>query len=351
MAYTAIDDPSAYFKVQLWTGDDTSPRAIAFDDTDTDMQPDIVWIKKRNDAASHTLFDAVLGAGSTKGLATDNMSREGLLDGSIGTTAAYGYLSAFGSDGFTVTTGTSSDGYINNGSDTYVAWCWKESATAGCDILTYTGNATDDTDISHSLSAVPHLIIGKVRDVNGEQWKVYHHKNTSAPETDHLRLHTNDATTDDATVWSDEAPPSSVFTLGNTNGINESGKLFVSYLWSEKQGFSKFGSYVGNNAGADGIFCYTGFRPALVIQKAASAGNGEWQMTDNERDPFNPSDSKLNADRNNAEFSDFAIDILSNGFKTKADGADQQDSGVTYIYMAWAEAPFVNSNGVPCNAR
>ena len=90
-------------------------------------------------------------------------------------------LTSFDSDGFTLGT---ADG-INKNTATFVCWAWKESATAGFDIVTATGNATAKT-ISHSLSAVPHWIISKERTGSVNDWVIYHHKNTGAPETDKI---------------------------------------------------------------------------------------------------------------------------------------------------------------------
>jgi hypothetical protein len=144
-------------------------------------------------------------------------------------------------------------------------------------------------------------------------WNVYHHKNTSAPETDYLVLEGTGATSDSNIRWNDTAPTSSVFTVGTGNSVNQSGVDHIMYLWSEKQGFSKMGSYEGNN-NSDGTFVYTGF---------ASPGT--------------------------SPVTGCTMDFLSNGFKWR-DNAANCNNANTFIYMAWAEAPFVNSKGVPCNA-
>jgi len=336
MAYTTIDDPEAYFQVNTYTGDGNDNRDLVLPG-DTDMQPDMIWTKNRDTTDPHTIVDAVRGGGET------------IYPNSTGAEDTHGLgLTAFNSDGYRVRTGAN----WNTNTEKYVGWCWKESATAGFDIVTYTGNGTDDTDISHNLSAVPHMIICKVRNVAGEQWKVYHHKNTSAPETDFLRLEDTAATADDASVWSDEAPTSSVFTLGDTNGINQNTKLFVSYLWSEKQGFSKFGSYVGNG-NADGPMIFLGFRPAFILTKRTDGGSNYWTIWDNKRDPDNHCGQKLHPNATNAEATESTgnLDFVANGVKIRNNGGDYNGSGQTYIYAAFAEAPFVNSEGVPCNAR
>ena len=332
-AYTTIDNPELYFQADLYTGNGSNGNAKTFDG-DEDMQPNVVWIKSRSAAENQHIFDSIRGA--NKRLLTNTTGTE--FDDSSN-------LQSFDSNGFTLGT---ADG-INKNNATFVAWCWKESATAGFDILTFEGNSTDDTDISHNLSAVPHWIICRNID-SAKDWCVYHHKNTSAPETDLLVLNTNAATTDSDDKWSDEAPTSSVFTVGDSSQLNASGNTSIAYLWSEKQGFSKFGSYIGNGNN-DGPFVYTGFRPAWVMCKG-TASNREWVMHDNKRDAENVVDGTLYANTNDAEGTGTArMDFLSNGFKLREDGNNWNASGETYVYMAFAEAPFVNSNGVPANAR
>ena len=335
--YTQIDNPELYFQTKLYTGQassqgDGTTTAITFDG-DEDMQPDLIWIKNRDGTDWHDVTDSVRGV--AKSIFPNNDDAE---------EAAATSVTAIGSDGFTV----GSSDQVNDASDKYVAWCWKESADAGFDILTFEGNSTDDTDISHNLSAVPHFMIVRNFDADKE-WCVYHHKNTSAPETDQLVLNTNAATTDSDDKWSDEAPTSSVFTVGDSSQLNASGNTSIGYLWSEKQGFSKFGSYTGNG-NADGTFVYTGFRPAMVIIKVTST-TSSWRIYDAKRDIDNPCNTRLLPNEDGADSTETLFDLCSNGFKLRTSDSATNGAGSTYIYIAFAEAPFVNSKGVPCNAR
>ena len=340
MPFTEIDDPSAYFKVQLYTGTGSS-HAITFNDTDTEMQPDLVWNKSRVDAYSHNFCDSVRGV--TKMLEGETTAAE-----STNTNA----VTAFGSNGFTV----GSDNGNNKSSSTFVAWCWKESATSGFDIVTYTGDGSTRT-VSHSLSAVPKVIICKSRgNTDGStsaarNWNVYHAGIASDAETDAIFLDLTNAASDDNGPWNDTAPTSSVWSMGNHDGTNLSNLTYVAYLFAEKQGFSKFGKYTGNG-NADGTFVYTGFRPAFTIIKKTN-NTQAWIMWDNKRNDFNIVNHDLQANDSAAEgtASTTICDYLSNGFKLRGSGAPVNASGDSFIYMAFAEAPFVNSKGVPCNAR
>jgi len=331
MAYTTIDNPELYFQTKLYTGNG-STQSITFDGSEN-MQPDWVWVKQRSGTTNHKTSDSVRGA--TKALQPNDVDAEATdSDG----------ITSFDSNGFSLGAG----GDYNGSSNTQVAWCWKESATAGFDIVSYTGNGSSGLTVSHSLSAVPSVIIIKNRS-GSYSWTVYHHKNTSAPETESLFLDTNDATADRVNEFNDTAPTSSIFTVGDGNSVNNSSENFIAYLFAEKKGYSKFGSYTGNGS-SDGTFIFTGFRPAFVLQKKTS-GTSNWVIYDNKRDTSNVVTQELKPDVSNAESSFTNIDILSNGFKQRADYAYTNNSGGTYIYMAFAEAPFVNSNGVPNNAR
>jgi len=334
-AYTTIDDPSAYFKVQLYTGNG-STQSITFDDTDTDMQPNLVWIKDRTRTDNHAVFDSVRGANEE--LKADSNAAEVTRTNS---------LSAFDSDGFSL--GLNS--MVNYNNDNYAAWCWKETADAGFDIVSFTGNDTART-ISHSLSAVPQVMIIKNRE-RTTNWLMYHKEKSSAPETDYLELNGTPAVVD-YPFWNDTSPTSSVFSVGSDAVVNKDGEGIITYLFTEKQGFSKFGSYTGNG-NADGAFVWTGFKPAFLLIKNASA-TSDWNMRDSKRGdwpPGNPRQWILLANTTAAETTSatYAIDLLANGFKARATINNENTDDNSYIYMAFAESPFVNSKGVPGTAR
>ena len=331
MAYTTIDDPEAYFQTVIYTGNGSDDRNITLPG-DTDMQPDIVWVKGRSDDDSHRFYDSVRGA--TKYLNTATTGAEG---------TGADTMQAFQSDGFQVGT----DASHNRNTSTYVAWCWKESATAGFDIISYTGNATNRT-ISHSLSAVPHMMITK-NTIDGEHWRCYHHKFASDPQTDYMDFSLNEGLNDNNVVWNDTAPTSSVFTVGTDSGVNGNTDAMIAYLWTSIQGFSKFGSYRGND-GNDGAFVYTGFKPAYVMTKKYSATGASWQICDNKRPGFNVINDSLSADDSVVEATHVAMDFCANGFKCRNSNRDSNHNAL-YAFMAFAEQPFVNSEGVPNNAE
>ena len=357
MAYTTIDNPELHFQTKLYTGNGSSTQAITLDGSEN-MQPDWIWIKNRTDGHWHNLNDSVRGAGAGQVLRSNTNSSEG------GTS---GHVSSFDSDGFTVAAGTSNAEEVNTSSDNYVAWNWKAgttsgisgspsitpsgysfSQTAGFSIIAYTGNASVGATIPHGLGVAPAVIIFKNRDSN-VKWVVYHHKNTSAPETDHLQLNDTTATSDDDSILNDTAPGSSVITMKTSSSVNSNSVKYVAYCFSEIKGYSKHGSYTGNG-NTDGPFIYLGFKPALFLFKQTS--NKNWHIKDNKRlASFNPANGHLYPNQANVEEDYADFDFLSNGVKIRHNGTDVNESSGTYVYLAFAESPFTNSNGVPTNAR
>ena len=340
MAYTTIDDPSLYFQAQLYTGTGSS-QAITLSGA-TDMALDILWIHNRDAAEGIDMYDRLRGVTSRMRTSTTAVEDD----------QSANSVSAIGTDGFTVVSNTATNADTNK----YVAYCWDESVTAGCDIVLYSGTGSTQT-VSHSLSAVPHVMIVKRRN-EVEDWQVYHHKNTAAPETDHLELNSTALTADDAARWNDTAPTSSVFTVEDHASTNEASDTYVAYLFTEKQGYSKFGSYVGNGVSSGvnqlgGPFTFVGFKPAfLMIKEAAGTAGQGWMIFDSSRSPTNRVDHELKGNNNAAETTESHwVDFYANGFNTRTNGTAINRSGSTYIYMAFAEAPFVNSNGVPGTAR
>ena len=330
MSYTnGLDNPELYFQVKLYSGNG-STQSITLDG-DEDMQPDLVWLKARagDNISNWRSVDSVRGA--TIELYQDaNSAEETNTNG----------LTGFDSDGFSL----GNSGGTNEGGTIYGAWNWKESATAGFDIVGYTGDGTADLEIGHSLSAVPHFIIIKNRD-DAEDWLCYHQGMTDDYNN---KLNTTDAEFGGAYIFD---PTSSIFTLRDHNVVNDDGDDYIAYCFSEKQGFSKFGSYTGN-VNADGTFVYTGFKPAFVLLKNTADGGAAWQLFDNKRNTYNQMTGRLFPNLSDDENTDATnnIDFLSNGFKMRTSNGDTNASSA-FIYMAFAEAPFVNSNGVPCNAR
>ena len=356
MAYTTINNPELYFQTKLYTGNGNS-RSITFDGSE-DMQPDWSWFKARSEAYNHALFDSVRG--TTKLIRSNQTTAEE----THSTT-----LTAFNSNGFSLGGG---DAFTNANSVTYASWHWKAGGSAssnsngsitsnvsvntdaGFSIVSYGGNSTAGATVGHGLGVVPSVVLVKSRS-GAYGWGMYHHENTSSPETDYLSINNTDATVDDVNFWNDTAPTSTVFSLGGTDAINKSSQNLIAYCFAEKKGYSKFGSFTGNASG-DGTFIFLGFKPSWVLIKNASASSTDWYIYDNNRGGpsagvyGNNNKYFIKANSNVVENNE-SFDMLSNGFKMRITNNFLNGNGNALIYMAFAESPFVNSNGIPTNAR
>ena len=352
MAYTTIDDPSAYFHTQLHTGTG-SAQTVTNDANAGDFKPDWIWVKNRDDTDSHMLSDS--NRGSTKALTSqDNIAEFTPTNGDL----------AFLTDGYSF----GSNNNYNRSSDKFVAWQWKANGgttstntsgtsnstvqantTAGFSIVTRVGTGSAGATYGHGLGKKPDVIINKEYDATND-W--YSYWRVMGDGTHWILLDTTGAKVDDANMWNDTAPTSTVFSVGNSGGSNGSSRNYLAYCFTAIQGFSKFGSYKGNG-NADGTFVYTGFKPAFLIIKAASR-TGEWVMLTGKiatGTNSNPLTDAIYAHTNAAETGTFTLDFLSNGFKIRHTSNATNGSGETYIYMAFAEHPFVSSEGVPVTAR
>jgi len=331
--------PQDYFSTVLYSGN-SSTQAI----TGVGFSPNFVWLKSRGAAKSHRLYDSVRGA--TNELFSDLTLAEGV---------ASSGLTSFDADGFTL----GSSAAINQTSDTFVSWNWKANGSgvsntdgsitstvsanteSGFSIVKYTGNGTLGATIGHGLGVQPSMVMVKARNVVAG-WYV-EHKGLTGFGTRTIFLNETSAESAASSHWNNTAPTSSVFTVGNSGGVNQNTKDYIAYCFAEVEGFSKFSSYVGNG-NADGPFVYTGFRPAYVVTKRTDASGNSWRLWDKERG-FNGNIGYLYPNLSNAEATgEGLLDILSNGFKVRTTSTDQNASGGTYIYMAFAENPFKYSN-------
>jgi hypothetical protein len=347
MAYTTIDKPTDYFNTVLYTGNG-STQSI----TGVGFQPDWVWCKSRSQADNHAIFDSVRGG--------QQQLRSNTTGAELTRTNA---ISSFDSDGWSM----GSQPEMNSNTITYASWNWlaggtassntdgsitssvSANTTAGFSIVTYTGNGVSGATIGHGLSTTaPKIVLIKKRNAS-DNWTML---NTNLSSLNvHLHLTTDGQISDP--MFNNTAPTTSVFTVDADGQVNGNTNTFVAYCFSEVKGYSKFGSYTGNG-NADGTFVYTGFKPAWLLIKRSDGGTDNWNLYDNKRLGYNTNYSFLIPNESNAEnttTSTANLDILSNGFKIRGSTGHTNTSGGTYIYMAFAESPFVNSNGVPNNAR
>ena len=346
MAYTIIDDPTVYFNTKLYTGNGGTQTISG-----VNFQPDLVWVKQRNGVAYHQLTDACRGVNSQ---AASN---------AVGLGASNTCLTAFNSDGFAL----GSNGDVNGNTLTYASWNWKAngagasnengsintiktsaSTASGFSISTFTGTGSNAT-VGHGLGVAPKVVIIKSTTA-GEDWTMFHE---AIGATKYLVLNSQGGVGGPAAgPFNNTAPTSDVFSVGTWGSTNGSSQTLVAYCFAEKQGFSKFGSYLGNGS-TNGSFIYTGFSPALVIMKCSSSNATPWLIWDNKRPGYNLTNLRIRPNTADDEDTSTAdpVDLLSNGFKCRGSNDDSNKSGSSYIYMAFAESPFVSSTGIPTPAR
>ncbi len=341
MAYTTINKHTDYFNTKVYTGTGSTNAQ-----TGVGFQPDYVWIKSRSQAVNHYGFDSVRGA--TKGLSQNITNAESTRDST--------WFNSFDSDGFTI----GSEANINNNSSTYASWNWlanntsgasntdgsitstvSANTTSGFSIATYTGNGSSGSTIGHGLNAVPEVVLIRRRN-QATDW------NFQLGYSQYLKLNSTDQAiaTSGGLVGSGST---STITVDANGYVNASGDTYVGYFFVSKKGYSKFGSYTGNG-NADGTFVYTGFKPAFVMWKKTN-GSSEWIMVESTRNTSNEVDKLIRANQSSAENTYGACDFLSNGVKFRSNSGGVNSSGQAYIYMAFAESPFVSSEGVPTTAR
>ena len=347
MAYTTIDNPHKFFNTLLYAGNGGTQSI-----TGVGFQPDWVWLKDRTAGNSHKLYDGVRGA--TKYLISDTTSADA--------TQSNG-LTSFDSDGFTL----GSYGGTNNSSNNYVSWNWlaggtsvsngdgditstvSANTTSGFSIVSWTGSGASAT-IGHGLSSAPELVIVKNRTDSSTDWRIGNTVVSGKTMADdngyYLEFDTGAiANPGSKTIWGSgpSAPTSTVFSVGSNNSNNGSSDNMIAYCFHSVKGYSKIGSYTGNG-NADGTFVYTGFRPAFVMTKRTDSTSG-WIIRDNKRDTFNPSQTSLYPNATTADDTSggasYYLDFLSNGFKFRGSGTAFNASSGSYIYMAFAEHPFV----------
>jgi len=335
-------DADQHFKTVVYTGDESDNRSIS-----VGFQPDLVWIKNRNQSYANYIFDSVRGPGKR------------LISNSNGTetndATSQDELQAFNSSGFEVGTNIG----VNQNGNSHVAWCWKAggtpvtnndgsvtaqvsaNTTAGFSIVTVTQSGTGDFTVGHGLGKKPAVIMSKVRNV-GYNWDFWSRGCGTIDRS--MKPNTNETVFTDRIPYTSTEPTSSVFSVRGAFFSDASQHVF--YVWTEIEGYSQFGRYRGQS-NAKGRFVTTGFRPAYVMIKplsgTSSAPSTGWRVFDNVRNPYNTDgiQSALYWESGQTEVGQNGVDFCANGFKLMpSSDKNHNETGAEYIYMAFAENPY-----------
>ncbi len=374
MAYTNIDDPSAFFHVQTYTG--TGPNQdVANDAHSGNFKPDLLWIKNRTYSNYGAVcYDSSRGVKRQFYFAPDSYGDDAEGYNADGQSS----VQLFNTNGYRG--GSSSNIYailwINGLDAQYVAWQWQINGgttssnsdgnisstvqvnqDAGLSVVlwTGTGSGTANPKIGHGLGVTPNVIFAKTRSQNNVGWVAYHSGiDGTNSKNKYIFPHDNDAAGTLANYWGTATSggvTSSTFGVyaDNQSGNNYLNSTYVAYCFAEKQGFSKFGRYTGNGS-ANGAFVYTGFKPAFVMVKRTDS-TGSWIINDRRRNGYNPDNLDMYLNLTDDDEDNDRFDLLSNGFKARSTSAVGNASTGNYIYMAFAENPFTTSTGIPTTAR
>ena len=344
-SYSSIDDPSAHFQAQLYTGNGGTQSIT--NTGNSDLQPDWVWLKRRDGNDNHSLFDS--NRGVTKELNTNGNGAEG---------TASNLITSFDSDGF----GLGDNGGVNGNGESYVAWQWKANGgtttsnsdgditstvqantAAGFSIVTFTTDG-NTRSVGHGLGGKPAVIISKVRNSSGN-WIYQDMTNFSTIQQGNLN------STSGFSSNSYSFPTSTTFNYNDSNGNTQ-----VAYCFREIRGFSRMARYKGYG-NFSGPYLYCGFRPAWILIKNFDQSE-PWVIWDSSRDPDNPAKKKLTTNTEEEDNGDSQVggdtsnlvDFYANGFRLRSNNNATNADDKNFIFMAFAKHPFATSSGIPATA-
>jgi len=293
----------------------------------------LVWQKARsNYTANHLLTDTVRGR--TKYLSSNLNSAEA--------TANDTHIASFNNNGFTLGSGYTAYENFSGIADGIMSWTFRKQP-GFFDVVTYTGDGTDNRDIAHNLGATVGCLILKRLDY-ATDWDVYHRGvDASNPQSYKLTLNSNAARSSANTTWGNPevAPSSTSFRVNNFS--NTDGATYVAYLFAhDAQDFGtdsdeaiiKCGSYTGNGS-STGPTIDLGFEPQWLMIKSTGSNSGPWTMIDTLRGAAVGGNDEYFAANENWEEQSFAfLDVTPTGFDIKTNGYYVNASSVDYVYVA-----------------
>ena len=326
-----IKKGSDYFSNLLYNGQSSTPLTR----TGVGFEPDMTWLKVRSSTWGTGAFTKLHGTGVGSGYKYNFTNTDAGEDDEWGTLT-------FGADGWS---GVSSD---YNGSfahdfgasgHTFISWNWKESASAGFDMVSYTGDGTTDRELAHGLGVAPDFYLIKSKS-EAHDWNCWH---SGLASGQYGALNKGDAFASDSGGFMHGAPTSSVLKLGTWNAVNKDTVTYIAYCFTSVEGYCKIGKYVGNNS-TDGPYIHLGFRPAFLMVKNASTAAEEWEVFDSGRDPYNVGTKRLKVSAEGAEVTSTFWDFVSSGLKARNTSGGYNNDGDTFLYIAFAESPFKYAN-------
>ena len=406
---TGLTRPDKYFTPTLYSGSGSGAQYVS-----AGFKPDMVWIKSRNNAWYWNCFDSVRGSGKegTDDAAYYIGCNDTAAQSNVNAVSGTQFQGFYGNDNYGgyiphyYTGGSGQE--LNTSGATYVGYCWKagggtgaggefwkddkqyaNAAAAGLtggditptgasvgtkqgfSIVRYTGNSTANATLPHGLLESPKFVIIKNLS-NTYGWAVLHTDvGTTGTTVDgspeyYMLVLNSDAARDNwsqDTIWNPTSTTVQIDQSGGANWVNNSSSSYIMYAWHDVPGVQKFGHYKATGSTDTAPYIELGFKPALICIKSATTGgtSRNWAIVDSTRSNYNVANHTLAWNLNTAESgfgpgvnmfgSGNEIDLFSNGFKIRDSGNWCNESGATYVYMAWADQPEHNLFGGQSNAR
>ncbi|MDB2471467.1 hypothetical protein N9W96_02295 [Flavobacteriaceae bacterium] len=321
------------FSTYLYTGTG-SPLTIT-NGIDLAGEGGLVWGKSRTSGVfDHQLMD------------TERGIRNVIVSNKTDAEASNGDISAFNSDGFSLSTGNNL--MLSNGQK-FASWTFRK-AEKFFDVVTYSSDTTSGArTISHNLGSTPAFIIVKGTSF-ADAWYVYH---IGTGVNKYLELNLTGAGHASTNFW---GVTDSTFTVdGFLNNNGSTGKDYVAYLFaSDAGGFGddgdesiiKCGTYTGTGGGGTPPVIDLGFEPQwLLVKQASAASGGNWMLMDTMRgwgaDGSNLGPKNLRPNTSDAEFNwgQYNYDLWTvnpTGFTVGPTDLYNvnNESGATFIYIA-----------------
>lgn len=307
---------SSVYSTDLWTGNNSNSRTIT---TGTNVSNGLVWLKNRGLFINNLLADNLRGMGYY--LYSD-----------------FAAAQVFQGAGARSVQSMNSGNYVvgntlgaNNSAYTYVGWSFAESPRF-LDVFTYTGNSTDNRELSHNLGVPPGMIA--IRKYNAaESWQIYHRSvefGTGVhPKT--LEWDLRNAQADDQTFIRDSGMSATTIKISDDAAINQSGQAYIAYVFAHDpypDGIIQCGSYTGNGS-SSGPFVHLSWQPQYLMIKRVDAG-GDWAVFDAERGW----DKMINIEDGAAEVTGTYLSVTSTGFSPATSDSNLNASDGKYIFMA-----------------
>ena len=317
-AATEVFSPTAY------TGNQTA-RVVGTNFCDFAILSDLDATTPSWSSWAQYVFTRLLGPNGT--IATSNSNNEATGWAAGDTQGDYFQFDVNNNNGLAL---TAVGNYMNNTGTNYALYNFTRSP-GFMDVAVYTGTGSVATHV-HNLTVVPELMLVKSRSAS-EQWAVY---SSALGATKYLRLNNDSAETTASFMWDDTAPTSTVFTVGNYDGVNGSGTRYINYLFATLPGISKVGSYTGTGSDLN-VDCGFSAGARFILIKRTDA-TGDWYVYDSARGIVSGNDPYvlLNDDAAQVTNTDY-IDPLASGFTvTSSAPVGLNADGGTYIFLAIA---------------